>query len=236
VRIDSNERLENLYIICKYLDLHFDCTIIIVEADNMQKIDTFFLPEKVEYHFIKDSNHIFHHTKYNNILIKLAKTPFIALYDTDVVFQIAQIVAAIDLLRRDQCQMVYPYDGHFISVGTLMKAMFSKILDPIFFENNQGKLKVATERSYGGCVFLNKKSYVSVGMDNEYFTGWGPEDIERWKRMLLLGYTIKRVSGNLYHLPHARTTNSGYNNVKDRISLVGEYLKICSMEKNHLKE
>lgn len=235
VRIDSDDRLENLYIICKYLHLHFDAPVILVEADGVSKINKSLLPEEVDYHFVEDASPIFHRTKYNNMLIRLSETPYVALYDTDVVFQTSQLLSAITWLRSGKCQMAYPYDGNFWGVDILMKAMFSKILDPILFENNLGKLSIGSERSYGGCVFLNKMAYISAGMENEHLTSWGPDDVERWKRMLLLGYTIKRVSGNLYHLPHPRTANSGYSNIQERINLTNEYLKICSMEKHQLE-
>ncbi|QPH38946.1 galactosyltransferase-related protein [Pedobacter endophyticus] len=235
VRIDSHERLENVYIVCRYLHLYFDSHILLIEADNASKINRDLLPENVRYHFIRDENPTFHRTKYNNMLIKLAATPYIALYDTDVVFPISQIVSAVTSLRKNECQMAYPYDGHFFGVDILMKAMFSKMLDPNIFDNNLGKLSAGSERSFGGCAFLNKTAYASAGMENEYLTSWGPDDVERWKRMLLLGYNIKRFNGNLYHLPHPRTTNSGYCNSQARVNLVNEYLKVCSMEKHQLE-
>ena len=51
-------------------------------------------------------------------------------------------------------------------------------------------------------------------MMNENFMSWGCEDVELYYRMSCLGYKIGRVSNDLYHLEHARTFNSHYNNPK----------------------
>ncbi|WP_316789498.1 galactosyltransferase-related protein [Pedobacter frigoris] len=236
VRIDSKERLENVYIITQYLHTHFNTNIILMEGDDVSKIDLELISKRVRYVFIKDDHREFHRTKYNNKLIGLAKTPYIALYDADVVFPIPQIMESIALLRECNCDMVYPYDGGFVGVGLLMKVMFSKLLDASLFESNQNKLNIGTKRSYGGCVFLNKEAYQKAGLENENLTSWGPDDIERWKRMLLLGYKIKRVPGNLYHLPHPRSLNSGYTSIQSRMKLTNEYLDICTMQKEELEK
>ena len=44
--------------------------------------------------------------------------------------------------------------------------------------------------------------YVQAGGENEHFYGWGPEDLERVKRMEILGYSVTRIKGDLYHLYH----------------------------------
>lgn len=236
VRIDSEDRLENVYIITKFIHQYFHTNIILIEADDVQKLDPSQLPDTLQYHFIKDDNTGFHRTRYNNLLIGLADTPYIALYDTDVILPINQITAATELLRTGQQQMVYPYDGNFIGVDLLMKAMFSKLLNTGLFEHNSGKLLSASKRSYGGCVFLNRKAYQEAGLENEHLTSWGPDDVERWKRMLLLGYQIKRIPGSLYHLPHQDSINSGYPNKDKRIKLTNEYLKISSMQRIELEQ
>lgn len=236
LRVDSAERLENIYIILRYIHLHFRTNIILIEGGNIQKIDLSLLPECVRYIFIKDINVKFHRTKYINLLVKIANTPYIAIYDVDVIIPFVQIERAIEEIRKKTYQIVYPYGGNFISVDILMKAMFSKLLNAELFESNLGKLNIGSTRSYGGCVFLNRESYMLAGMENENLKSWGPDDVERWKRMMILGYKIKRINGNLYHLPHPRLINSGYNDVNDRIELVEEYLDVCSMTKKDLKE
>jgi hypothetical protein len=61
----------------------------------------------------------------------------------------------------------------------------------------------------GGSVFWNRQKFIEVGMENENFLSWGPEDQERVERCMKLGYKWARVQGPLYHLEHARLQNSG---------------------------
>jgi len=233
LRIDSEERLENFYLVVNYLFNNFVCHVIVLEADISQKINLSKCPVSMEYHFFEDFNEVFHRTKYNNTLIRLAKTKYISLYDTDVIIPPNQMFNAYKLLK--DFEMVYPYDGSFISLDVFMKAMFSKMPDYLLFEENLGKHRVATKRSYGGCVFLVKDVYIQAGLENEHFSSWGPEDLERRKRMLILGFSITRVSGNLYHLSHPRSKNSGYISEQIKIELMEEYLRICGMEYDSLK-
>ena len=236
LRVDSIERLENIYIIVSYIHQHFRTNIILVEGDDSPKTDPTLFPESVRYLFVKDKNIKFHRTKYINLLIKLANTPYIAIYDVDVIIPFLQIEKAIKEIRNKIYHVVYPYSGGFISVDILMKAMFSKLLNAELFESNKGKLNIGSTRSYGGCVFLSKESYVEAGMENENLKCWGPDDVERRKRMMILDYKIKRIDGNLYHLPHPRLINSSYNDANNRIELITEYLNVCSMTKKDLKE
>lgn len=75
---------------------------------------------------------------------------------------------------------------------------------------------------------------MQVGMENEYFVGWGPEDVERLKRLTLLDIPVSRVSGCIYHLYHPRELNSGYVNQSRSLTLKKELLRICRMDRSDL--
>lgn len=230
VRIDSKERLENLLIVTRYLDKYFDVQIIIGESDIESRIPPGELPGSCKHIFYEDSNPLFHHTRINNKLIKESTTPIIAIYDTDAIFTVKQIMEAILLMRSGVAEIVSPYDGSVICFDNLFKAIFSKILDPELVLLNMGKFKTATKRSWGGAVFLTRESFIKSGMDNEYFESWGPEDIERIKRMKNLGYNVTRIPGQFFHLPHPRNKNSGYMHAGFYVKYISEYLKICNMK------
>jgi predicted glycosyltransferase involved in capsule biosynthesis len=235
LRIDSESRLKNLLIIVSYLYKYFDTNIIIAESDIDCKIDKSTLPPNCELLFIKDNDPFLHRTRVNNMLIRKAKTGIVAIYDSDVVFPIQQIVESVNEIRENKADMVSPYGGEFVGVPNLFKNMMAKILDPELLSLNIGKFQTVNRRSYGGAAFLNRESYILAGMENEYFTSWGPEDIERPKRMKNLGYTVKRVKGPLFHLPHERNINSGYPDVNYYVQFMEEYLKITDMNKENLQ-
>ena len=49
-------------------------------------------------------------------------------------------------------------------------------------------------------------------MMNENFHAWGPEDCELYYRLNVLGNRVVRVSDYVYHLEHARSTDSWFSN------------------------
>jgi hypothetical protein len=235
-RIDSEDRLENLYAVTRNLLRNFNTHIILTEIDATSKIDVAKLPDGVEYNFVNDRQPKLHRTKYNNQLIRQAVTPYIALYDVDVILPVSQILKAVTILRENKFTAVSPYNGNFIHVDRLMKAIFIKVQDVRFLEENRNKLYKVTQRSYGGAIFINKENYQKAGFENEQLTYWGPDDIERVKRLSVLGYKITRIPGDLYHLAHQRNQNSGYQSRRERVRLMEEYLKVCNMEKDELNQ
>jgi len=236
IRIDSTERLDNIIAVTKNLSKYFNTSILVMEIDANQKINPAWLPDDVNYLFVKDDNIKLFRTHYNNLMINKALTKFIAIYDSDVIIPNDQIKKAAWLLRNEKASMVSPYDGSFTGVGYLFKAMFLKIIDAEFLERNEKKIPVGFKRSYGGANFMNKEHFTAAGMDNENITSWGPEDIERVKRMQILGFKVKRVSGKLYHLPHKTGINSTYVSILENEILMDEYLKVCAMSREELKE
>lgn len=229
LRIDSEDRLQNIYTVTQYLTKYFQCEILLTEIDSEQKIDIEKLGKNTRYTFAYDAEPRLRRAKYFNQLTLLTQTPYIALYDSDIIFPLAQIQDAVHVLREGIYSVVSPYDGNFVGVDYLLKRIFINMQNPELFEANKGKLITGTKRSYGGAVFLNRAHYIAAGMENEYLTSWGPDDVERIKRMDILGYRIKRLKGNLYHLPHKRSDNSFYQSIDNRIELMSVYLKTCSL-------
>lgn len=235
VRIDSQERLYNVLAVCSFLTQNLEVEIIILEADSVQKIDMRTLPRNVQHIYICDDAKVFHRTKYINQLIDLSQTPYISIYDADIILPVSQMATALEMLRQG-IAFVLPFDGTCISVNYFFKKLFIKTLEIKYLTQNLSKLDIGTKRSVGGCVFLSKKEYQKAGGENENFISWGPEDIERFKRMETLGHTPIHCEGNIYHLPHPYTESKD-SGVKDDIKGVyDEYFKICAMNKKTLQK
>jgi len=231
--IDSPDRLLNLEITTRYLYKHFNTRTIVLEAGPGQKVDPSLLPPNVDYHFIEDHNPSFHRTRYNNHLIRLCQTKLLALYDVDVILPPAQIMESITALREGNMAISYPYSGLFYATAPWVGDIFRMVLDHTVLQRLDDKHTVASRRSLGGCVFLDKATFVACGGENQHLTSWGPDDIERAARYKILGYTIHRAPGVLYHLHHERGANSAYN-AETSTRLRSEYLTICSFTRNEL--
>jgi hypothetical protein len=234
VRIDSESRLINLLIVTNYLHKYFKTNILIREYDQTQKVPVAELPPSCTYHFVHDDDDRLNRTRLDNILIAEAQTPIIAIYDTDVVLPVEQIMQTVEMIRTGNADFVSPYDGEFANIDKVLKGIFLKVLDPALLTINKNKMIIGSKRSWGGSCFIRKKDYVAAGMDNEVFQSWGPEDIERVKRLEILGYKIKRVPGALFHLEHERK-ESGYTGKDAYCDNMEVYLKICNMTSDALR-
>ena len=111
VRIDSIIRLENLISVVQYLFRHFNCHIMVLEADAYNNgIIKRLLGQKIEYHFVEDYDSTFYRTKYLNIMTEISTTPFLAIWDADIIISPTQITEAMDKLRNEKYDIVLPYD------------------------------------------------------------------------------------------------------------------------------
>ena len=84
-RIDSDIRKRNLLYVTRRLS-SIGSKIIILEADKQAKLskEDIDIPN-VEYHFVDDSNPCFFRTHYINILLNMANTEVVAVWDADIV-------------------------------------------------------------------------------------------------------------------------------------------------------
>jgi len=206
IRIDSEERRENLDIILNYLVSKFNTHIILLEDDKEQKYYIKKSYKNIKYIFHKNNDFIFYRTKLLNVLCRQAATPIIVNYDTDVLLHEDQYVLSAELIRNKICDLCYPYNGYFYDVP---RQLVPDILCSLSMKGiNINDCILLDTESYGGCVFFNKVSYIKGGMSNEKFISWGPEDREIYIRFSKLNYQVKRIDGVLYHLSHNRGINS----------------------------
>jgi predicted glycosyltransferase involved in capsule biosynthesis len=137
------------------------------------------------------------------------QTPYIALWDTDVIAPVEQIRETVRLLRTNAADFVYPYKHYLLDTSDILRKLYFETGKIEVLMKNRKKMKeMYSPNPVGGAVFCNREKYIKAGMENEKFYGWGLEDgerIVRWERLL---YQIKRVEGPLFHLSHPRGLNS----------------------------
>ncbi|TFD97847.1 hypothetical protein E2605_04315 [Dysgonomonas capnocytophagoides] len=209
IRLDSILRLENILLIIEYLTSNFRTSIIITEAAPYYNgILPKLIPKSVIYNFVEDYDIVFHRTKYLNIMIRKAITPFVAIWDSDVIIDSKQILDSIINLRRGKADILFPYDGHFYDTGSIIRKNYFVSRNIDFLKRNESKMCLLYgSEMIGGAIFVDKEKYIYAGMENEHFYGWGPEDSERYHRWEVFGLKILRAKGSLYHLTHPRDIN-----------------------------
>jgi len=203
VRIDSISRFQNLLAQVKYLDKYFNTRILIYESDRESKINQELLPNTCTLLFQQCSDQVVHPAQLNTIMINQVVTPVMALVEQDFIVSIDQTLQAVQLIRDKQAHFVSPFDGNYIKVDTLFKAMFEKILDPLLLTYNKSKFKLFSETSWNGWLFISKEAFHLM-----------PADFERIERIKNLGYKIQRINGPIFHLPHDEQENANYEFTK----------------------
>lgn len=233
IRIDSEERKANAATIVNYLR-GLQCRIIVLEADAHEKMKNLSLAEGVDYVFVKDSNQVFHRTRYINQILKMAKTEMVAIWDTDVLVDYRQIFEALQLIRNG-ATISYPYDGRFVMLSEQLSTQTRNNIDFDYLKSL--KLKSFLGRKLcGGAYIVHHQRYLLCGGENEKFTGWGPEDAERLHRVSILGHKALHIdSGELFHLYHPRGANSSYTSKDNAREMREEFIRVCCMSPKELK-
>lgn len=151
----------------------------------------------------KPGPHFFHKTRLINEGLREVKSRYFGILDCDIICPIVQFRAAVESLRAELTDFVYPYDGTFVDIPQeVVDAFLNKTL-PTPHEFN-----VLNFSSVGGLIMGRTAAYQTAGGENQNFKSWGPEDMERHERLMALGYRVARVEGHLFHMGHPREVNS----------------------------
>lgn len=221
IRVDSIIRIENLLATIRFVRSHFLTNIIVLEADKFNNgVLKRLLPKDVEYLFVKDNDPIFYRTHFLNMMTKISKTEFIAIWDADVIVPKQQLLDSMEKLRSYSYDIALPYDGSFLEVTSCIRECYIETPNIRILSSNKNKMYPPYGLDmFGGAILVNKKKYIDIGMENELFYGWGPEDQERIERMKRNGLLIYRSKGVLYHLTHPRNHNGAFNSELQRSRL-----------------
>jgi len=236
VRLDTIDRIENLIAVSEFLVLNFDANLRVLEcAPYNNHLLEKLLNKKISYDFKEDHNPILYRTRYLNQMSCESNTPFVAVWDTDVIAPIHQIAKSFELLRNDSADFVYPYENHFWDTSLILKKLYLEECNIAVLEQNTKKMKeMYSPNPMGGAFLANLKAYKEAGLENENFYGWGLEDGERFYRWESLGYKIKRVPGPLFHLSHSRGINSTFHNPDQQFFKRKEIYNILNKQKQTL--
>ena len=213
LKVDSVIRIENLLAVIRYFQRNFQTHIAVLEVgsyDNgfLRKL----LSREVKYTFIEDKDPVFHRTKYRNIMAKTVETPFLAVWDVDVLVDKSQIVNTMEKLRKGEADMAYPFDGRFYDTSEIIRALYMKKPQmKILHRNKERMTLIYGENHKGGAFLANTEKYRLSGMENENFYGWGPEDFERYDRWINMGFNVYNNPGSMYHFTHPRDLNGRFN-------------------------
>ena len=248
IRIESEDRMRNVVTVLAYLLKNFDTKVIVKEVDVESVYEDQVLPQiedflgdninNLTHVFEKSDDPVFYRMKILNEMIDMADTMVIANYDCDVLFKKETYVESVEMIM-DGFDLVYPY-----GFGNYQKQVFIDDDGVSEFINKDFDFEVLDKKSrmydaqYGHVQFVNRKSYILAGMENENFRGSSPEDKERFYRFDKMGYSVGRIDDIVYHLEHSRGVNSWPNSVQGNPYMkqnFDEWEKIQKMTGNQLR-
>lgn len=225
IRIESEDRMRNVITCLCYLLENLETRVILKEVDTRSVFVESVLPQIKEYlgekinnltHVFEQSDPndpMFYRMRYLNEMIHMCDTEIVANYDCDVLLPLSTYVDAQNFILNEGYDVIYPYgQGPWQKKVYATDEMVSKFLsNDCQFSYLEKKYEVDNAES-GHAQFIRRSSYIEVGMENENFISYSPEDKERLHRFNLLGYNVGRIENWVYHLEHARTPNSWLTN------------------------
>lgn len=223
---DHIDRKLNFMLTLNFILEHFDTNIIIGEQGSDE-----FATFKEHGKYVKFDMPVFHRTRMINEMAKQATTPIIINWDCDNICAPVQIAEAVNAIRNG-VDISYPFDGTVQRTPRFCFANVSETLDVFYISD---KYCAEKHSSVGHAVVMNKKSFIRAGMENENFISWGPEDSERFNRYHILGLTVQRIPGAMYHMDHYVGENSSPKNEHFKAN-EKEFLNVVTRNKNKLEE
>ena len=211
-KTDDPQREENIDITLDYLSKSGIINLIISEHSD-ESSEQFFMDtygnlfDSFRVTFSYADGKLFNKAHAINQGVIKSKTPYIAIFDIDALTKKENIDLAIYLLDKG-FDVVHPFNR--IVKDIMDKKSFKEGYD---FDTVESP---AQHRDWadGGIVFWNKRSFIDIGMENEYFTGWGNEDNEILHRANLFQLKQIRLDDSLYHLYHERPMVKTKNNIE----------------------
>lgn len=234
VKIDSSERLDNIYNTLKYLLKHTDADIFVTEADEHQKL--FLEPNtRIKYVFEKSTAEEFHRTRLINQMLSEVKTDITSNYDADVLLPPDAYKTAEHLILSENYDLVYPYGfEHFDQIKVNKQNQNLELFKNTLNLNDLPKeILLRGFCRYGHVQFFNTKSYINGFMENENYKHWCPEDEERGIRFQKLGYKVVWFRSLIFHQEHPASSLSEPLNKDD---IYGLHSKLINLSKEELIE
>ena len=217
VKLETQDRVRNLTTVITYLASNYDAKIIVKECDTEPRFESLVgtqFTDMINYSFEKQTQPFFHKTKLLNDMIEMATTEVVANYDTDVVLPISSVNKAYEMIKSGQSDAVYPYGcGVYQKAVTYPQEVFEEFLGSMDIDVLDRNSTI-TNSTIGWTQFIRRSNYIDSFMMNEEFAAWGPEDCELHYRLNALGNKVDRINDYIYHLDHARSTDSWFSNPK----------------------
>lgn len=250
VRVDTEERVNNLKIISNYMRSQFDgLEMIYVEDDVQQKLPNMMSFQKGDMYGFYHNDSAWNKCRAYNLGARMSTRDILLFLDADVILHKDAILTSFkNLTVEPTIGLVYPYSGLFLCVNLEKKREFEKTLDygylAQFFPSRQvvghteNGIEVVHTKSFGGAVMAHRDTYMKFGGHNPNFRGWGFEDDEVPKRVSALGYKVMRIQDHpVWHLEQFDNSVPIPQNVRApyHAQNMNIYMNVCRSNKEQME-
>jgi hypothetical protein len=245
VKIDSEERLTNLKKVVQHLNRHFKNRILIAEWGNESKIK-FDGNYKVELFNLNEDE--FNRNLLANLIYEKTDKKVILNLDSDVILNPKSIAESYHKIKERKNTICIPHNGFPVwlnknstnnyTENNLLPEIWNDFfgirqnIDKTFFCDADNKLfdiKAIHNRHPGYAYMFDKKTFQTIGFENQNFNKHSCEDHERLLRFYKFGFEIIYSDYFCYHLFHSRGSENLWYFSKDNSSY-REYEKIIKID------
>lgn len=218
IRIDSIDRLENIILVTNFLLKYFNTHIAVCESARINNgVVKKLLKQNINYMFIEDKDPVLHKTAQINQLLHIVNTPFVSIWDADVICDPKAIVESVEKLRENKADVAWPYNGECYDTSFIFKELFLKNNNIKQLLRNKDKMSYLHDKPLvGGSIIMKLDKYIEAGKENEKYYGWGDDDFDRYQRFKIMKFNLFNSCSCLFHLSHIRSENSDFKNKLNR--------------------
>lgn len=218
VRIDNNDRLNNLKVCIEYLSGTFkNSELILVEDAANSDCKTLCDNTSINYSFTPNAG-IFSRAGVVNKGILLASRKYVVIYDIDVLIRQDQIFRSLKIMEKGFRHIMLPHNSIFVNVKGGLKEKLLGNPDPVIIKRylitgvGRKNPEIDIYPIPSGAVIFRKDILIKIGGYNKKMKSYGWEDVEVLKRAARLGiYYFSLHNGNIVHIDHERGSDSKPN-------------------------
>ena len=175
-------------------------------------------------------------------MLWMVDTPVTCNYDCDVLLPKTSYPYAVNMIMngvegaRVEGEKWYPKVVYPYGRGRYQAQLHTSDEEVTKFINSKFDFEVFNkwrpyDAKFGFCQFFDTKTYKELGGENEGFISYGYEDDERHYRFAMITDAVARMDERVFHLEHARSKNSWFNNPHiEGNRKLWEKLKSCKKE------
>lgn len=225
----SEKNRDNLASVINFITRHFSTRIIIVESGREQPCPVEEDHDLLYYLNLSRENEVFTVHDFGNLLL-MADTPFIAIWDGNVIVPPDQVLEAVNKLREGEDVLVCPYDGRYCYCNELVSNLFNETGNMGSLNDSVSEVILRNDyHSVRGAFIVKKNKYLVISDSIDNISDSELRDAARIIMFELSGLPLSFTKGCLFQLWYPTGKNQRSSDSVSKINDLKKFLTICSI-------